>query len=315
MRGQPVLVVRQWHRSRMTARTHHRWWLPNLPVTVVPGARHERVHVRRGPRVPDVPGLPTRRVRRVWWCEMAEVGRRAAVVLSRDAVIPRRGALIAPCTTTIRNLPSEVFLEPGEDPVPLPSAVNLDAVEGVSIAILVERLDGWPRSACGVYAPSPSRSKARLRGSPVDAATGQDKQCWPSHRGAHDCDAARVEPMITVESLTRQFVRRASPPSTRSPSRPSLRRRRDRLPRSERRRQVHHDARDWSGLTVPTSARRLRDHQRRTVRRGGLRHAANPGLELGVLLDAIRPARRSHRQRDPDHCRNQQHQSLLAHSR
>ncbi len=72
---------------------------------------------------------------------MAEIGRRPVVVLSRDAVIPRhRRALIAPCTTTIRGLPSEVLLEPGDDPVPLRSAVNLDSIESVSIAILVERL-------------------------------------------------------------------------------------------------------------------------------------------------------------------------------
>ena len=72
---------------------------------------------------------------------MAEIGRRPVVVLSRDAVIPRhRRALIAPCTTTIRGLPSEVLLEPGDDPVPLRSAVNLDSIESVSVAILVERL-------------------------------------------------------------------------------------------------------------------------------------------------------------------------------
>jgi mRNA interferase MazF len=72
---------------------------------------------------------------------MAEIGRRPVVVLSRDAAIPRhRRALVAPCTTTIRGLASEVVLEPGEDPVPLRSAVNLDSVESVSIAILVERL-------------------------------------------------------------------------------------------------------------------------------------------------------------------------------
>jgi mRNA interferase MazF len=77
----------------------------------------------------------------VWWCELAEIGRRPVVVLSRDAVIPRhRRALIAPCTTTIRGIPSEVLLEPGDDPVPLRSAVNLDSVESVSIAILAERL-------------------------------------------------------------------------------------------------------------------------------------------------------------------------------
>lgn len=77
----------------------------------------------------------------VWWCELPDIGRRPVVVLSRDAAIPRlRRALIAPCTTTIRGLPSEVILEPGEDPVPRRSAVNLDSVESVAVAVLVERL-------------------------------------------------------------------------------------------------------------------------------------------------------------------------------
>jgi mRNA interferase MazF len=77
----------------------------------------------------------------VWWCELAEVGRRPVVVLSRDAAIPRlRRALIGPCTTTIRGIPSEVLLEPGEDPVPQTSVVNLDSVESVSLGTLVERL-------------------------------------------------------------------------------------------------------------------------------------------------------------------------------
>jgi mRNA interferase MazF len=62
----------------------------------------------------------------VWWCELAEVGRRPVVVLSRDAAIPRlRRALVGPCKTTIRGIPSEVLLEPGEDPIPLASVVNL----------------------------------------------------------------------------------------------------------------------------------------------------------------------------------------------
>ena len=77
----------------------------------------------------------------VWWCELPEIGRRPVVVLSRDAAIPRLGrTLIGPCTTTIRGLPSEVLLEPGEDPVPRTSVVNLDCVERVSLATLVERL-------------------------------------------------------------------------------------------------------------------------------------------------------------------------------
>jgi mRNA interferase MazF len=77
----------------------------------------------------------------VWWCELAEVGRRPVVVLSRDAAIPRlRRTLVAPCTTTIRGLASEVVLEPDSDPLPRRSAVNLDSVESVSVAVLVSRL-------------------------------------------------------------------------------------------------------------------------------------------------------------------------------
>jgi mRNA interferase MazF len=77
----------------------------------------------------------------VWWCELPEVGRRPVVVLSRDAAIPRLGrTLVAPCTTRIRGLASEVVVEPDGDPVPRRSAVNLDSVESVSLAVLVERL-------------------------------------------------------------------------------------------------------------------------------------------------------------------------------
>jgi mRNA interferase MazF len=77
----------------------------------------------------------------VWWCELAEVERRPVVVLSRDAAIPRlRRTLIGPCTTTIRGIPSEVLLEPDDDPVPQTSVVNLDSVESVFLGTLVERL-------------------------------------------------------------------------------------------------------------------------------------------------------------------------------
>ena len=77
----------------------------------------------------------------LWWCELPEIGRRPVVVLSRDAAIPRlRRALVAPCTTTIRGLASEVVLEPAEDPIGRRSAVNLDSVESVPVGVLVERL-------------------------------------------------------------------------------------------------------------------------------------------------------------------------------
>lgn len=89
----------------------------------------------------------------VWWCELPEVGRRPVVVLSRDVAIPRlRRALVAPCTTTIRSLPSEVLLQPEVDPVPRRSAVNLDSVESVSVSTLVSRLgrlaDSRVREVC-----------------------------------------------------------------------------------------------------------------------------------------------------------------------
>ena len=89
----------------------------------------------------------------VWWCELPEIGRRPVVVLSRDAAIPRlRRALVAPCTTTIRGLPSEVILDPTEDPIPRPSAINLDSVESVAVAVLVERVgmlsDAKMREVC-----------------------------------------------------------------------------------------------------------------------------------------------------------------------
>lgn len=77
----------------------------------------------------------------VWWCELPEIPRRPVVVLSRDAAIPRlRRTVIAPCTTIVRSLPSEVVLEPAEDPVPRPSVVNLDSIESVSTGTLTERL-------------------------------------------------------------------------------------------------------------------------------------------------------------------------------
>jgi mRNA interferase MazF len=98
-----------------------------------------------------VSALPARA--EVWWCELADVGRRPVVVLSRDAAIPRlRRAIVAPCTTTIRGLASEVVLDPQVDPIPRRSAVNLDSVESVSVAALVDRVgrlaDARMREVC-----------------------------------------------------------------------------------------------------------------------------------------------------------------------
>lgn len=93
----------------------------------------------------------------LWWCEPPEIGRRPVVVLSRDVAIGRlHRAIVGPCTTTIRGLPSEVVLEPGADPIPQRSAINLDSVESVAVAVLVERLgrlsDERMREVCAAIA-------------------------------------------------------------------------------------------------------------------------------------------------------------------
>lgn len=86
----------------------------------------------------------------MWWCETSEIGRRPVVVISRNgAIAGRRQAMVAPCTTTIRGLATEVVLDPEEDPVPRLSAANLDAVQDVPVALLIQRIGtlGWTRMA------------------------------------------------------------------------------------------------------------------------------------------------------------------------
>lgn len=67
-----------------------------------------------------------------------------------------RRVLIAPCTTTIRGLPSEVALDPDDDPVMQRSAVNFDSLGSVPTAVLVDRLgrlsDVRMREICAVLA-------------------------------------------------------------------------------------------------------------------------------------------------------------------
>jgi len=84
---------------------------------------------------------------------LADIGRRPVVALSRDAAIPRLGrTIIAPCTTTIRGLPSEVLLAVDDDPIPRTSAINLDSIESVAVGVLVERFgrlsDARMREVC-----------------------------------------------------------------------------------------------------------------------------------------------------------------------
>ena len=66
--------------------------------------------------------------------------RRPSVVLTRDAAIGFLDELtVAPVTTTIREIPSEVHLDQ-TDGMPRPCAVNLDHVQTVSQGRIEERI-------------------------------------------------------------------------------------------------------------------------------------------------------------------------------
>ena len=92
----------------------------------------------------------------VWWSEDPVLGRRPVLVLSRDAVLGAlERPLVAPLTTRVRELPSEVPLD-AEDGLPRPCVVSLDNVQPVSRAVLVDRItrlgSGRMRQVCDALA-------------------------------------------------------------------------------------------------------------------------------------------------------------------
>lgn len=77
----------------------------------------------------------------VWWAELIPpAGRRPVLLLSRnEAYSVRELVMVAPLTTRIRGIPSEVLLE-DEDDVPRACVVNLDTIATIAKASLRERL-------------------------------------------------------------------------------------------------------------------------------------------------------------------------------
>ena len=68
-----------------------------------------------------------------WYTFKAPDKRRPVVILTRDSAISfLTGITVAPITTTVRDIPSEVYLTPDEDGVLSPSAANLDNIQTVS---------------------------------------------------------------------------------------------------------------------------------------------------------------------------------------
>lgn len=77
----------------------------------------------------------------IWWAELEPpAGRRPVLLLSRDeAYSVRELVTVAPVTTRVRRIPSEVFLNL-EDGLPKPCVVNLDTITTIAKASLRDRL-------------------------------------------------------------------------------------------------------------------------------------------------------------------------------
>jgi len=80
----------------------------------------------------------------IWWMEHPEFGRRPVCIVTRQAAIPVLTALIvAPATTTIRDIPSEVKLG-ADDGMPRPCVLSFDNLTTVPKAYLTERITTLP---------------------------------------------------------------------------------------------------------------------------------------------------------------------------
>lgn len=67
-----------------------------------------------------------------WYTFRPPDKRRPVLVLTRDSALEAlTGVTIAPITSTIRSIPTEVVLMPGEDGILLESAVNLDNLQTI----------------------------------------------------------------------------------------------------------------------------------------------------------------------------------------
>jgi mRNA interferase MazF len=95
----------------------------------------------------------------VVWAELPPpFRRRPVVVITRDAVVGRMNSLtVAPITRNIRNLDTEVILQPA-DGVPTPCAITLDNIFTI------------PRSALGDVVAVLSREKLLLVFAAIRAA-------------------------------------------------------------------------------------------------------------------------------------------------
>lgn len=76
----------------------------------------------------------------VWWAEIADVGRRPFLVMTRSAAIPVLHSVIAaPVSRTVRGIPTELRLGP-DDGMPTDCVASFDNLRVVPKANLVQRV-------------------------------------------------------------------------------------------------------------------------------------------------------------------------------
>jgi mRNA interferase MazF len=76
----------------------------------------------------------------VWWVEHPDVGRRPFLVLTRQPAIPVLHSVLAiPATRTIRQIPTEVVLDPG-DGMPEDCALSVDNLTTLPKELFRERI-------------------------------------------------------------------------------------------------------------------------------------------------------------------------------
>ena len=76
----------------------------------------------------------------IWWLEHPEAGRRPACIVTRQAAIAvLNTVLVAPATRTVRGIPTEMLLGPG-DGMPEACALSFDNLTTVPKALLTQRI-------------------------------------------------------------------------------------------------------------------------------------------------------------------------------
>ena len=96
----------------------------------------------------------------IWWGETPEEKGRPFLVVSRDAAIRvMRRVLVAPVTSRIRGIPSELPLDEAEG-LPRRSVASFDNLQPFPKAMLVHRI--------GVLSPDRSRDICRTAGTTLD---------------------------------------------------------------------------------------------------------------------------------------------------